>query len=404
MPYPKKILPVTIVLTMIILFWLFKPMMLERRWGAHEVIPSHQPAHAIYHGKKKKVHQPQAAFVPGIVKPAGENYTKMLVIPRTKDEDINWISEAFKDNANIQSTIYTVNDPTAENHPPRNKGHEAMVYISYIIDNYYNLSDVTLFMHSHQYTWHNNYLLDNDAAQMVARLSAERVVREGYMNLRCNWDPGCPAWMHPGTVEEDVNKQEEVQLARSWSELFPLDPMPKVLAQPCCAQFAISRERIRTLPLAKYVFYRDWLLKTKLPDFISGRVWEYVWQFVFTGRNVVCPLESVCLCDGFGVCFGTEKELWAWYAKDEEWKALERLLEIHSKQVEETKALIDEGKQKEAEDRGIPDPGREEELKKQIKELQDWCNQRKEEAIAHGDVASNRAEEAGRDWKDGDGF
>ncbi|KAM3070333.1 hypothetical protein ACMFMG_010165 [Clarireedia jacksonii] len=378
---------------------------LDRRWIiAYEAVPRRRPAHPIYQGKKKKVHQPQAPFVSGSVKPPGEIYTRMLVIPRTKKEDVSWIDKKLKADANIQSTIYTVNDPTAENHPPRNKGHEVMVYISYIIDNYYNLSDVTIFMHSHQHAWHNNYLLDNDAAQMVARLSSERVMREGYMNLRCHWNPGCPAWMHPGTLEEDINKQEEVLLARSWSELFPLDAMPKVLAQPCCAQFAISRERIRTLPLAKYVFYRDWLLKTKLSDFISGRVWEYVWQFVFTGKNVVCPKEHVCLCDGFGVCFGGEKELKEWYAKDEEWKGLERLLEINSKQVEETKALIDEGKQQEAEALGIPDVGREEELKKQIEKLQAWCKKRKEEAKVHGDVASNRAKEAGRKWKDGDGF
>lgn len=129
-----------------------------------------------------------------------------------------------------------------------------------------------------------------------------------------------------------------------------------------------------------------------------------MWQFVFTGKNVVCPKEHVCLCDGFGVCFGGEKELKEWYAKDEEWKALERLLKTNLKEAEEIKALTEEGKQQEAEHLEIPDPGREGELKKQIKTLQGWCKKRKEEAKVHGDLASNRAKEAGREWKDGDGF
>lgn len=63
----------------------------------------------------------------------------------------------------------------------RNKGHEVMVYLSYIIDHYENLSDVNVFLHSHRFTWHNNELLGNDAAEMVRRLSAERVQREGFV-------------------------------------------------------------------------------------------------------------------------------------------------------------------------------------------------------------------------------
>jgi len=57
--------------------------------------------------------------------------------------------------------------------------------LSYIIDNYERLSDVNIFMHSHRYSWHNDELLDHDAVQMVQRLSAERVQREGYLNMRC---------------------------------------------------------------------------------------------------------------------------------------------------------------------------------------------------------------------------
>ena len=93
-------------------------------------------------------------------------------------------------------------------------------------------------------------------------------------------------------------------LAKGWSDFFPRDSISEALAEPCCAQFAISRDRIRSLPLAQYKFYRDWLLRATLSDYIRGRVWEYIWQFFFTGINVVCPKEHVCYCDGFGVCFG----------------------------------------------------------------------------------------------------
>lgn len=54
-----------------------------------------------------------------------------------------------------------------------------------------------------------------------------------------------------------------------------------------------------------YVAYRDWLLQTELEDSLSGRVWEYVWQWLFTGQSEYCP-EVRCYCDAYGVCFDAD--------------------------------------------------------------------------------------------------
>ena len=123
----------------------------------------------------------KVSFQRGVLKAVGEPYTKAIVIPKTIEEDVSWIEENFGGDENIKKAIYVVDDPAAELHPPKNKGHEVMVYLSYIIDHYNNLSDVNIFMHSHQFAWHNDDLLDNDAVQMIGRLSAQRIQREGYM-------------------------------------------------------------------------------------------------------------------------------------------------------------------------------------------------------------------------------
>jgi hypothetical protein len=219
-----------------------------------------------------------------------------------------------------------------------------------------------------------------------------------------HWEPGCPSWMHPGTVEEDINKKEESILGTVWSELFPLDPIPSVLAQPCCAQFAISGDRIRSLPLARYVFFRDWLLGTALSDYISGRVWEYIWQFVFTGNNVLCPREHICYCDGFGICFGGEEEYAAYWRMNGQKVTLEEELSNWRKDSERIQSLGEEGKSDEAGEIKEPEIGRDLELETRIKRLQAWCDKEKQRAKEHGDVAMNRAVEAGREWRDGDGF
>lgn len=415
MPFPKKWIPIFSFITAAFLCWLFEPLIPRPRvtWdvqpgaqvgrdssaGSIETeIPRSQSIETESEEDRQKnlLSAANTAFLPGTLKPVGQPYSKALIVPKTKDEDIEWIKENFPEDQNTRHAIYKVDDFNSTLHPPKNKGHEVMVYLSYCIDFYHNLSDVNIFMHSHRTTWHGNDILENDSAEMIARLSSERVQREGFMNLRCHWDPGCPSWMHPGTIEEDVNKQEESMLAKSWSELFPLDPIPNVLAQPCCAQFAISKDRIRSLPLSRYVFYRDWLLRTNLSDYISGRVWEYIWQFVFTGKQVVCPLEHVCYCDGFGVCFGGDEEYKAYYVKDSERKSAEAGLREWNEQQERWQMNPDTQIQ--------PEVGRDIELQGRMNGLDAWQEQRKQRAKQYGDVAMNRAIEVGRDWKDGDGF
>ncbi|KFY35040.1 hypothetical protein V494_06259 [Pseudogymnoascus sp. VKM F-4513 (FW-928)] len=343
-------------------------------------------------------------FPGGKAKPPGSTYTKMLIVPKTKKEDTSWIDQNFPPGGGLNTSMYIADDPTAPLHPPKNKGNEVMIYLTYIIDNYDNLADVNIFIHAHQYAWHNDELLDSDSAQMVSRLSAERVQREGYVNLRCHWYPGCPDWMHPGTTELDVNKQEERMLAQSWSELFPMDSIPTVLAQPCCAQFALSRERIRALPKARYVFYRDWLLRTPLQNHISGRVWEYVWHYLFTGQNVMCPKEHICYCDGFGVCFGGEQEYNSFYDKIHEKNHHQERLKVIEESAKKIKEMEEKGELDEITSLEVPKPGEAEELQQKINELGGWIQKEKEKAFERGTHAENRAKEAGRPWKEGDGF
>ncbi|KAF2709793.1 hypothetical protein K504DRAFT_379791 [Pleomassaria siparia CBS 279.74] len=344
---------------------------------------------------------PKANFQKGSPMPPGHNYTSILVIAKTKDEDIGWMDGEIP---NQPKAVYVADDPTAPLHPPKNKGHEVMIYLSWIIDNYDNLPDVAIFMHAHQYTWHNDDILGNNAGELIKRLSRQRVWREGFVNMRCSWYPGCPDWMHPGETEENVFKQEEVLLAKSWSELFPLDEVPAVLAQPCCAQMALSRERIQAKPLTQYVWYRDWLFSTKLPDFLSGRIWEYIWQFVFTGESVWCPKEHVCFCDQFGSCFGGENEFNEFIDRKNEFSDRERDLrewKDKGKAIEDAKK---EGRFEEAAQLDVPEKGLDEKLKKEIERLRSIVDGLKDEARKRGDDPKNRAFEAGREWKEGDDF
>ena len=340
-------------------------------------------------------------FVPGNAKASGENYSMMLVIARTKKEDISWMERDIPD---IEKAIYVADDPSAPLHPPVNKGHEVMIYLTYIIDHYDELSDVTLFMHAHNITWHNSDLLDYNAGKMIRQLNPARVAREGYMNLRCNWDPGCPEWLHPGAVDTKKDRKEEPLLAQAWTELFPLRPVPEVLAQPCCAQFALSRERIQAIPLETFEFYRNWLLNTKLTDYFSGRIFEYMWQAIFTGKSSHCPEMHVCYCDGYGICFGGKQQLDDWYKTRFQMRQKQDSL---NRWKEKEKALNDARAANNAtllQELEPPEEGLNETLQRDVNELNKELKKRKTEAFERGKSAKLRAEELGREWHEGDGF
>ncbi|KAL9621282.1 MAG: hypothetical protein Q9160_004303 [Pyrenula sp. 1 TL-2023] len=144
-------------------------------------------------------------FTPPKTPSSPSPHHRTLVIARTSSEDVRWLYDELSREQNLTLAVYTVDNDNGNNGAPNmytvpaNKGHEVMPYLTYIIDHYHNLSDVTLFMHAHRYSWHNNDLLDGDAAKMIRWLNTEKVVREGYMVRICFPDyietPGFPTML-----------------------------------------------------------------------------------------------------------------------------------------------------------------------------------------------------------------
>lgn len=242
-------------------------------------------------------------------------YTQTLVVASTQKEDTSWIAKALP---NIQHAIYVADDSNAPFHPPVNKGHETMMYLTYIIDHYHNLSDTTIFTHAERNSWHNNDLFEFDLARMISAVSNEHVQRVGYFNLRCHHESGCPDHIKPHDTGRS-DKQEQKYFSEVWDQLHGprAPPLPETLAVACCSQFAVSREAIEKVPWTRWIHYRDWLMDNPLPDSITGRIWEWTWHYVLTGSEILCPPIEQCYCDGYGICFRDEGEITSWLAMKE---------------------------------------------------------------------------------------
>ncbi|KAK1756915.1 hypothetical protein QBC47DRAFT_443559 [Echria macrotheca] len=289
--------------------------------------------------------------------------SKVVIMARTSGEDTSWIDEPADPSSPSSPSLrtawsmqlYTTDTLSIPGpHTPLNKGREAMAYLGYVIDHYDALPDLMLFLHSHRSSWHDN-LFGLDAVAMLRRLRLDEVMsrENGYVNLRCGWDPGCPDHIHPHDTLVDVNKPEQAVFGSAWREIFPLDEVPGVLSQPCCAQFAVTREAVRTRARAEYVLLRDWLMGTELEDLVSGRVLEcnvpptlsfadpYISppdtsiakaplkytkpptiNHIFTKTPTYCPDEENCYCALYSICFPTSADYRTFMDKVARWNEL----------------------------------------------------------------------------------
>ncbi|CAK7219506.1 hypothetical protein SEUCBS140593_003911 [Sporothrix eucalyptigena] len=162
---------------------------------------------------------------------------------------------------------------------PVNKGNEAMVYLTYIIDHYDTLADVVLFHHGHRRGWHQAM----DSIDEVRQLRPQYVARRGYASLRCL--PGCEniIVLADYAVERSQFQRygRDVHLTTLLDDFLDKDAgerVPVKLASPCCAQFAASRKAIQRRSRAWWTSLRQWVVDTPLSNMESGRLMEHTWH------------------------------------------------------------------------------------------------------------------------------
>ncbi|KAJ5469393.1 hypothetical protein N7539_009011 [Penicillium diatomitis] len=209
-----------------------------------------------------------------------------IVAARSGPESTDWIEE-FCDEYLCTPYIYSLDEFPEEEYlvPYSRKGHEASAYLSYIVDNYDNLAPYTIFIHGRAEQWHND-VSGPFTPKVLENLRYEAVAINGYVNLRCTNKPGCPSTMfqaHPVTLDWDYQYLID-QLPQVLGYLLGIDPSeaPQDIGHQCCAQFAVTRERIQERPLEDYIRILDWVANTDLTDnYGIGWLIEKLWHLFF---------------------------------------------------------------------------------------------------------------------------
>jgi hypothetical protein len=228
-----------------------------------------------------------------VATPSSSLPDRVVVMAKLPTDDLRWVHTDLQD---WQSAIYDIDTETPHNTSSlnpltnstlrtlRNKGMEANAYLAYIVQNYHNLPSTIAFIHPHKdgfpIAWHTD---NNDHSNVVSlqNLNINFIQSNGYANLRCIHNPGCPDEVMPFRDPPEDDRTIEGAMPDAWRTLFSNTDVPHVLATPCCAQFAVSSKQVQKRPLDVYKRYYTWLMETSLKDETSGRVFEYLWHILF---------------------------------------------------------------------------------------------------------------------------
>jgi len=218
---------------------------------------------------------------------------RVVVIAKLPTDETDWVHTDLPD---WQAAIYDIDTETPHNistldpmtnstlRTLRNKGMEANAYLAYIVQNYDNLPSTIAFIHPHKdgypVAWHTDNQEHSNVVSLQS-LNTNFIQSNGYANLRCVNDPGCPHEVMPFRDPPEEHRTIEAAMPHAWRDLFNNTDVPHILATPCCAQFAVSSKQVRKRSLDEYKTYYTWLMETPLKDETSGRVFEYLWHILF---------------------------------------------------------------------------------------------------------------------------
>lgn len=180
----------------------------------------------------------------------------LTVVIAHYNENLDWVR-------NLQYPYIIISKGGLKKEAFPNKGNEASSFLEYIINNYDNLTEYTLFVHGHRTSWHHKSNTD----ERVNNLS----LNKPYYNIN----------------ELKIDKI-----------LIGNDEYIKMLEKICHisydrrnkhtyragAQFYINKNNILRNSKESYIELYNFLMNTTLSSAISGRFFEYSWHIIFTHK------------------------------------------------------------------------------------------------------------------------
>ena len=176
----------------------------------------------------------------------------VTIVVASKYENLDWLKRL----EGYEVKVYRPDNNSTGYFSGYEKGFEACMYLSYIINHYDRLSDYTIFLHGHESSWHSKNI-----THLIPRLDYSKIK---YANL-------------------NYERYQTVIFDKRYLDLIKglYNKSISRVTHYCCAQFVVSKERILRKTLDEYKAYDYWLQQTTEINHYTSRVFEYTWHFIF---------------------------------------------------------------------------------------------------------------------------
>lgn len=189
------------------------------------------------------------------------NYNNTIIVVSRFKEDIDFLKKL-----DFKTLLYEKENPLNKYNVEKNKGNEASAYLKYIIDHYDNLSDYTIFIHCHEFSWHHE-------GSIIEIINNNRNIHHTYTNLN-NYILG---------NMENLDKSEKD--IGSYFRTYIKPAVGPNLMYPNftqgvkgCAQFIVHKNNILNHSKLFYQNIYDWLMNTHIDNYWNGRFLEWTWD------------------------------------------------------------------------------------------------------------------------------
>jgi len=172
----------------------------------------------------------------------------------------------FLKKINFKKIIYDKENPLNKYNVEKNKGNEASAYLKYIIEHYDHLSEYTIFLHCHEFSWHHH-------GSIIDIIHNNKNIHHEFTNLN-NYVLGDMENLDDSMNDIGIYFREYIRPSVGPYSLYP-NFTKGVLG---CAQFIVHKNNILNHSKLFYQKIYDWLMETPISNYWNGRFLEWTWD------------------------------------------------------------------------------------------------------------------------------
>ncbi|CCD43542.1 hypothetical protein ACHAPC_008056 [Botrytis cinerea] len=218
-----------------------------------------------------------SAALPTITNSSTPTINLVIASFTSKSDSSGWTKGLKKDNlAIIQHTS------PASTH----KGSEALIYLKYLHQYYDNLPSISIFLNKWEATELSCPISETD---LINRLDLATVQSRGFL---------------PFCFQDASSMGTNDSVISLFQKSFPDKEVPNKFSAPC-NEFAISKDAIRSVPREQYLRLAN-MLRPTCAESDAGKEWDVMWPYLFLQDDTNEVAASEALCQGWGICLGSE--------------------------------------------------------------------------------------------------